>query len=185
MPARARHDGRVPPKRGGVTTLGPAGEAGPRACSSHDGGLPTAAEAWGLLLLRLLLLLLQGLRGLGPLGELDGEGLGLAVAGDLDLHAVAGLEGVHDRGQRRRVLDGLAAHRGDHVAGHQAAVGRRAVGGELADLRARTLRVAGGDAEVGVRDLAAAAQLVDDALDRVGRDREADADVARLAAAGA
>ena len=53
------------------------------------------------------------------------------------------------------------------------------------DLGAGARGVLGLDAEVGVADLAGRAQLGDDALDRVGRDREADADVAGLAAGAA
>ena len=44
-----------------LTHRGPAQRPAPE-CSSHGGGLPAAAEAWGLLRLLLLLLLLRGLR---------------------------------------------------------------------------------------------------------------------------
>src|SRR5690242_20282847 len=94
--------------------------------SSHDDGLPAAAEAWdvGLLALTLLRILLAAVRGLGRVGtlaELDREGLGGAVAGDLDLDGVADLVLIDERRQRGRVRDGLAAERRDPVADLQAA----------------------------------------------------------------
>ena len=114
-------------------------DAGPSG-SSHDDGLPTAAEA-GDLLLRLLLLrslpavwVCSVVVGRSP--ELDRQRLLLAAARDLHLDRVAGLVLVHERGEGARVVDALAAERGDHVALLQAAVRGRAAGGDRADLGA-------------------------------------------------
>src|SRR4051794_23403777 len=169
---------------GPVNAVGAGPKAGPRAAPPNDGGLPAAAEVWrhGLLL---LLLQLRGVGRVGPLAELDRQRLLGAVAGDVDLDLVADLVGVDERGQGGRVVDGLAADRGDDVARLQAAGGGGAAGRDLGHLGAGAGDVLRLNAEVGVRDLAGRAQLRDHALDRVGRDREADADVARLPVARA
>src|SRR3954467_9564754 len=128
----------------------------------------------------LLLLLLLARRARGAVAELDLQRLGLAAAAHGDGDRLAGLVRVHQRGQRRGVLDRLAGHGRDHVAGLQAGARRRGALGDGGDRRARARAVLGRDAEVGVVDLAALHELLDDVVDGVRGDGEADADVARL-----
>src|SRR4051794_39449395 len=111
----------------------------PLGAPPNGGGLPAAAEVRDLRLLLLRLHALALRRRVRALAELDGQRLGRPVAGDLDLDGVAGLVLVDQRGQRGRVLDGLAAERGDHVADLQAAVRGRAAGRSRGHLGAGAL----------------------------------------------
>src|SRR6478672_1276564 len=127
--------------------------------------------------------------GVRPHREGDRDLLLLAAAddGQRDLLADGALADLCDEGLGAG--DGGAVDRDDRVAGLQAGVRRRGAGDDLADLGGRPLGravgdrgVARADPQVGVLGLAGLDQLLGDGLDLVDRDREADADVAALAA---
>src|SRR3954447_10604356 len=105
------------------------------------------------------------------------EGTPLAAALDHDVDLLARLVVVHRGREVVRAAHGLAADGDDTVAFAQAALVGRAARGDRADHRAAGRRVAGADAEEGVRDLLALLEERDHALDLVDRDREADARV--------
>src|SRR5664279_5206110 len=60
----------------------------------------------------------------------------LALVQHVELHGIAGREAADGAGEFARILDRLAIHRGDHVAGFNAGLGRRTVGLRFRNQRA-------------------------------------------------
>src|SRR6478735_5662958 len=129
-------------------------------------------------------------------GRLDRERHGDVLAGAAPDHREGGIvAGRHlaDLGDEgRRGVDALAVHGDDDVAVLDAGVRCGSAAVDRDDLGSGPLgaavgddRVAGADPEEGVLGLAALDELVGDRLGLLDRDREADADVAALAAARA
>ena len=104
---------------------------------------------------------------------------------DRQRHALADGAALHVVEQIVGRVHGLAVEARDHVADLEAGLVRGAAGGHGADQRAGV--VVGGrdaDAQLRVRDLDALDDVVGDLLGPVGRDREADTDVAVGATVG-
>src|SRR4051794_15823697 len=120
--------------------------------------------------------------GLGP--ERHVQGTPIATALDHDGDLVAGLAGVDGGGHVVGSAHARAADRDDHVAALQAGLGGGAAGDDVADRRAARGGGLRRHAEEGVPDALALLEGGEGALDRVDRDREADARVLVAAAVG-
>src|SRR6202142_4420252 len=77
-----------------------------------------------------------GFNRIGQLAERQIDHLVLALVQHIELYGIAGREAADGAGEFAGILDRLAVHRGDHIAGFNAGLGRRTIGLRFRNQRA-------------------------------------------------